>query len=117
MLGSASGLLRDRRKQRATMRPTPPEPIEATSDDADLERRVIAAVVHPEQGLLKALHRNGMSPEAVNARAVRMGLTNELIKNSRLTGVLPEIRACVKCDVRFLSAGSHNRLCKRCLPR
>ena len=99
------------------MRATAPEPIEVTSEDEELERRFIAAFVHPEQGLLKALYREGESVEAINAHAARMGLTSELIKNCRLTGVLPGMRACIKCDARFLSAGPHNRLCKRCQPR
>lgn len=99
------------------MRLTPPEPSQTTSEDEELERRVIAAFVHPEQGLLKALYRETESVEAVNARAVRLGLTTELIRNCRLTGVLPEMRECIQCDVRFLSAGRHNRRCKRCLAR
>ena len=99
------------------MRPTPPQPIDTTREDEELERRFIAAFIHPEQGQLKALYREGSSVEAVNARAARMGLTTELIKRCRLTGVLPEMRICIKCDARFLSAGPHNRLCKRCPPR
>lgn len=99
------------------MRPIPPEPSQPTSEDEELERRVIAAFVHPEQGLLTALYRESTSVEAVNARAVRLGLTTEVIKNSRLTGVLPEMRSCIQCDARFLSVGRHNRRCKRCLAR
>lgn len=99
------------------MRPTPPDYIEPTREDEELSRRFIAAFIHPEEGLLKALYSEGMSVEAVNARAAQMGLTTELIKNSRLTGVLPAMRTCIGCDARFLSAGPHNRMCKRCLSR
>jgi tRNA(Ile2) C34 agmatinyltransferase TiaS len=99
------------------MRPMPPAPSQTTSEEEELERRVIAAFVHPEQGLLKALYRESASIEAVNASAVRLGLTTEVIRNSRLTGVLPEMRSCIQCDARFLSAGRHNRRCKRCLAR
>ena len=99
------------------MRPTPPDLTEPMGEDEELARRFIAAFVHPEQSLLKALYSEGMSVEAVNAHAVRMGLTTELIRNSRLTGVMPVMRTCIGCDARFLSAGPHNRMCKRCLSR
>jgi len=97
--------------------PLPSAPTEPACEDKELERRLIAAFVHPEQGQLSALYRESASVEAVNARAVRLGLTTELIRNSRLTGVMPEMRLCIQCDARFLSAGRHNRRCKRCLAR
>lgn len=99
-----------------TDRQMPPEPSQAIEDE-ELERRIIAAFVHPQQDLLKALYQESTSVAAVNARAVGLGLTTELIRNSRLTGVLPEMRSCIQCDARFLSAGRHNRRCKRCLAR
>lgn len=73
--------------------------------------------MYPDKELLKQLYREALSVEAVNARAVRMGLTDELIKRCRLIGTLPDMRTSIKCDARFLSAGHHNRLCKRCPPR
>jgi uncharacterized paraquat-inducible protein A len=96
---------------------TTTQPIETTTEDAELDRRFIAAFIHPDQGLLNALYSEGLSVEAVNARAARMGLTSEFIKRCRLTGTQPDMRKCIKCDARFLSAGPHNRLCKRCPPR
>jgi hypothetical protein len=94
-----------------------PQAPEATIDDPEIDRQIIAALIHPEQGLLDALYQTGLTPEAVNARAARLGLTNEFIKRWRLTGTEPGLRQCVKCDARFLSAGPHNRLCRRCPPR
>lgn len=93
------------------------ESIEPTAEDKELDRRLIAAFMSSDQELLSALYREESSIEAVNARAAGMGLTSELIKRCRLIGTLPAMRKCIKCDVRFLSAGPHNRLCKRCPPR
>ena len=85
--------------------------------DPETDRRIIEALVHPEQHLLNALYRNGLTAEAIGACAVRLSLTDEFIKRCRLTGTVPAMRRCVKCDVRFLSAGPQNRLCKKCPPR
>jgi hypothetical protein len=93
------------------------QPIEPTSEEKELDRRFIAAFIHSDQELLGELYREGLSVEAVNARAARMGLTSEFIKRCRLIGTLPAMRKCIKCDAPFLSAGAHNRLCKRCPPR
>jgi hypothetical protein len=89
----------------------------ATNENEQIERRLIAAFIHPEPGLREALYRDGMSERAAQALAVRMGLTTQLIRNCRLNGLLPEMRSCIQCDMRFLSAGRHNRRCKRCLSR
>ena len=78
---------------------------------------MIAAFMSTDQDLLSALYREDTSIEALNARAADIGLTSELIKRCRLIGTLPQMRKCIKCDARFLSAGPHNRLCKRCPPR
>jgi uncharacterized paraquat-inducible protein A len=83
----------------------------------EVDRQIIAALIHPEQALLKALYSSGMTAEAVNARAARLGLTSDFIKRCRLTGTQPGLRQCIKCDARFLSAGPQNRLCRRCPPR
>lgn len=99
------------------MQLTTTQPIEPTNEEKELDRRFIVAFLHPEQNLLSDLYREGLSVEAVNARAARMGLTSEFIKQCRLTGTQPAMRKCIKCDARFLSAGPHNRLCKRCPPR
>jgi hypothetical protein len=86
-------------------------------DRPEVDRQIIAALIHTEPALLHALYRTGISKEAVNARAARLGLTNEFIKRCRLTGIRPSLRKCIKCDASFLSAGPQNRLCRRCPPR
>jgi hypothetical protein len=86
-------------------------------EQIEIDRRIIEALVHPERRLLDALYRSGMTAEAVSARAAELCLTNEVIKRCRLTGTLPRMRACLECGARFLSAGSHNRRCKKCPPR
>ena len=96
---------------------TQPQTIDAIVEDPEIDRRIIEALVHPEQDLLNALYRSGLSAEVVSARAARLGLTNEFIKRCRLTGTQPSLRLCIKCDVKFLSAGPQNRLCRRCQPR
>ena len=88
-----------------------------TAEQVEIDRRIIEALVHPERGLLDALYRWGMTAEAVSARAAELCLTNEVIKRSRLTGTVPSMRPCLECGARFLSAGSHNRRCKKCPPR
>jgi hypothetical protein len=93
------------------------QPIATLVDDAEIDRRIIEALVHPEQHLLNALYRSGLTEETVNERAARLSLTNEFIKRCRLTGTRPGMRRCVKCDARFLSAGPQNRLCRKCPPR
>jgi hypothetical protein len=91
--------------------------IEPTKEEKERERRFIAAIIHADKAVLSELYREGMGVAAVNARAAHLGLTSEVIKLCRLNGTLPATRTCVKCDVRFLSAGPQNRLCKRCPPR
>lgn len=89
----------------------------ATPDSPEVDRRIIAALLDTEHELLNALYRSGLTAEVVSARAARLGLTNEFIKRCRLTGTQPSLRLCIKCDVKFLSAGPQNRLCRRCQPR
>jgi uncharacterized paraquat-inducible protein A len=87
-------------------------------DAAQYDVEIIAALVDPEPGLLNALYRTStLTKQAVNTRAEQLGLTSDFIKRCRLTGTRPSLRTCVKCDVRFLSAGPQNRLCRRCPPR
>jgi hypothetical protein len=93
------------------------QPIDTTVEDTEIDLRIIEALVHPEQDLLNALYRSGVTVETVTARAARLSLTNEFIKRCRLTGTQPGMRRCVKCDARFLSAGPQNRLCRKCPPR
>ena len=89
----------------------------ATVDDTQYDGQIIAALIETELGLLNALYRDGVSKQLVSARAAKLGLTHEFIKRCRLTGTRPSLRKCIKCDASFLSAGPHNRLCRRCPPR
>jgi hypothetical protein len=98
----------------ATVQPTAAT---TTPDSTEIDRQVIAALIHTEPTLLQALYCSGITKEVVNASAARLGLTNELIKRCRLTGTRPSLRTCIKCDASFLSAGPQNRLCRRCPPR
>jgi hypothetical protein len=79
------------------------------------DQRIIDAFVSEEHTLLRELSVQGLSHEAVRARAEQLGLTNEFVRQCRLSGSRPAIRGCVKCDASFLSAGTHNRLCRRCV--
>jgi hypothetical protein len=79
------------------------------------DQRIIDAIVSEEHTLLRELSLQGLSQEAVRARAGEMGITNEFIRQCRLSGSRPAIRVCVRCDASFLSAGTHNRLCRRCV--
>jgi hypothetical protein len=98
------------------MRPAT-QAIETTIEESELDRQFIDAFIDPDQELMRALYQGGMTTEAVNARAARLGLTSEFIKRCRLTGTRPSMRKCIKCDARFLSAGPQNRLCRKCPPR
>jgi hypothetical protein len=91
--------------------------MQPTLNEAELDRRFIAAFIPTDQDLLQALYRESASVEEVDARAARMGLTTDFVRRCRLTGTTPQMRTCVKCDARFLSVGAQNRLCKRCPPR
>jgi len=79
------------------------------------DQRIIDAIVSEEHTLLRELSSQGLSQEAVRARAGQIGLTNEFIRQCRLSGSRPAMRVCIKCDAFFLSAGTHNRLCRRCV--
>jgi hypothetical protein len=92
-----------------------PAPILAQAPaDRALDREIIAALVAEEGDGLSALFRRGFSEQAVTERAALLGLTRDFIKRCRLAGTQPALRSCVRCDVPFLSAGPHNRLCGRC---
>lgn len=81
----------------------------------ETDQQIIDAIVGDERALLHELSLQGVSREAVRSRAVELGLTNEFIRQCRLSGSRPAMRVCIKCDAAFLSAGTHNRLCRRCV--
>lgn len=94
-----------------------PAPVLVPPPDPALDREIIDAFIDEESGALRALYGRGLTEKAVNDRAGKLGLTREFIKRCRLAGTRPAMRACVKCDAPFLSAGKHNRLCGRCPAR
>jgi hypothetical protein len=81
---------------------------------AGSDQQIIDAIVSGGHARLRELSRQGVTHEAVRVRAGQIGLTREFIRRCRLAGSQPAMRACMKCDERFLSAGKHNRLCRRC---
>jgi hypothetical protein len=84
------------------------------TDDVEVDQQIVVALVDTEPALLKALYSSGLTEAVVNARAAKLGVTQEFIKRCRLAGTRPSVRTCIKCDARFLSAGPQNRLCRRC---
>ncbi|MDH5673824.1 MAG: hypothetical protein OEZ06_16830 [Myxococcales bacterium] len=82
-----------------------------------VEQRIIDAIVAHDAPQFGELTRSGISREAICDHARRLGLTDRMIKECRLSGTQPAMRLCMKCDARFLSSGIHNRLCRRCPPR
>ncbi|MFI5307241.1 MAG: hypothetical protein ACHQ53_07815 [Polyangiales bacterium] len=78
------------------------------------DQQIIDAIVSEGHALLRELSQRGVSREAVRARAGQIGLTKEFVRRCRLSGSTPAMRVCMKCDALFLSAGKHNRLCRRC---
>jgi hypothetical protein len=48
------------------------------------------------------------------SRSDQLHISAAFIRKCRLSGAHPGMRACLNCDARFLSAGSHNRLCRSC---
>lgn len=81
------------------------------------DQSVLDAVVTEDAQAFRALRNGGWSPEAIEKKARDLGVTDRLIKACRLSGSHPTMRDCIRCDVRFLSEGAHNRLCRRCVPR
>ncbi len=82
-----------------------------------MDQRIIDCLVAGDQEQLDELSKDGGGEEAIRARAKALGLTNEFIKKCRLSGSRPALRACMKCDAKFLSWGLQNRLCRRCSVR
>jgi hypothetical protein len=74
-------------------------------------------IANDETQVLHELSSRGVNEVAVRAHVRAIGVTNEFIKECRLSGSRPAMRVCIKCDMTFLSLGIHNRLCRRCPPR
>ena len=90
---------------------TPPWP------SLESDRQIIEALMREDTLPPWLFSRVGVDEKAIRARARELGMSKEFIKNCRLSGSLPAMRACIRCDATFLSSGIHNRLCRRCPPR
>lgn len=82
-------------------------------DPSEVDRRIIAAFVEEDGGPLGVLIP-GLCEADVRRRAAAIGLTRELVRDARLSGVRLAMRTCIRCDDKFLSVGPQNRLCRRC---
>lgn len=81
---------------------------------ARIEQRMVESMVSDDTKLFRELERRGVSEATVRAHARAIGMTWEFIKQCRLSESRPGMRVCINCDVRFLSSGIDNRLCRRC---
>lgn len=87
---------------------------EPQASDRALDQRIIDAFISEQEKPLRELVACGLSSEELHERAHQLGLTREFIRACRLAGARPSMRACMKCDTSFVSAGPHNRLCRGC---
>ncbi|MCA9636615.1 MAG: hypothetical protein KC420_11365 [Myxococcales bacterium] len=83
---------------------------------AEIDRRIIAAFLEEDDPALEEVVP-GLSAADIRRRAVEIGLSRALVRDSRLSGDRLAMRACVRCDARFLSVGPQNRLCRACSRR
>jgi hypothetical protein len=82
-----------------------------------MDEQILRGMVEDEVALLDEMKDRGHSASAVRARAAHLGLTQQVVLRCRLAGSWPSMRECLACELRFLSMGSHHRLCKRCQPQ
>lgn len=98
-----------------------PEPAGATAPEVtftpQMDEQILRGLVEDEVELLREMSTHGHSPKAIRARATHLGLTQQIVMRCRLAGSWPSMRVCLACELRFLSLGSHHRLCKRCQPQ
>ena len=78
------------------------------------DQQIIDCFVEGDEDQLRALWREGGGRAAIDTRAKALGLTQGFIKACRLSGTRAALRGCMKCDAKFLSWGTQNRLCRRC---
>ena len=97
---------------------TGPDPAGATTPEGvftpQLDEQILRGLVEDEGALFRELSARGHSASTVRARATHLGLTHQIIMRCRLAGSWPSMRECLACEQRFLSQGSHHRLCRRC---
>lgn len=105
----------------STPDPSEPEPSGTAKPEVpftpQLDDRILRGLVEDEVALLREMSQRGHSAKAVRARATRLGLTHQIVMRCRLAGSWPSMRECLACELRFLSMGSHHRLCRRCQPQ
>lgn len=82
-----------------------------------MDEQILRGLVEDEVALLREMSAHGHSASSVRARATHLGLTQQVVMRCRLAGSWPSMRTCLACELRFLSMGSHHRLCKRCQPQ
>ncbi len=98
-------------------KPPPAGTIEpAAAFTPELDEQILRGLVEDEAALLCQMRERGHAESAVRARAARLGLTAQVVMRCRLAGSSPTMRECLSCETRFLSMGSHHRLCRRCQP-
>lgn len=98
----------------------PAAPVAAKPEVAftpQMDERILRGMVENEVALLREMSQQGHPAAAVRARATRLGLTHQIVMRCRLAGSWPTMRECLSCEHRFLSVGSHHRLCRRCQPQ
>ena len=91
-----------------------PEPVAFTPQ---MDEQILRGLVEDEVALLSEMSAHGHPASAVRARAAHLGLTHQIVMRCRLAGSWPSMRECLACELRFLSMGSHHRLCRRCQPQ
>lgn len=100
--------------------PDPPDPVQpmaAVAFTRQQDERILRGLIEDEVALLHEMSTGGHTPASVRARAAHLGLTEQIVIRCRLAGTWPSMRECLACEARFLSTGSHHRLCKRCRPQ
>ena len=83
----------------------------------EIDDQIIEGFQLDQEATLRQLAKAGFPRGEVLERAGRLGLSNDLLKMHRLSGVVVSSRRCLSCDEAFLSAGPQNRLCNRCRKR
>lgn len=90
------------------------DPAEAPPGPPISDQQVIDAVVSNDHATMAGLARQLGGRSALQARARSLGLTAAFVKQTRMSNASASMRGCLKCDARFLSSGTHNRLCRKC---
>ncbi len=81
--------------------------------ECDSDQQIIDACMAGD-GVLLDVSRSSVAAQMLASRADELRISAAFIRKCRLSGAHPGMRSCLNCDSRFLSAGSHNRLCRSC---